>query len=156
MANKISVYIRNFVQLLMFQLILKLEFNGQVSLMVILSVPDSNSPENGSNGWAGAGTGAFGTFMGTNHFKKSGSKIHLLKTGDYDDPKLTPSFIRLWCGWIDRRWYWGRIRDRNWRWDGCGSWFWSTLERSDINWSHSFKPTTIFYLIEISPMTHHR
>ena len=56
----------------MFRLSLKLEFNGQVSLMVILSVPDSNSPVNGSNGCvgpAGAGTGAFGTFMGTDHLK---------------------------------------------------------------------------------------
>jgi len=39
--------------------------------MVILSVPDSNSPEKGSNGCAGAGTGAFGTFMGTGHLKQN-------------------------------------------------------------------------------------
>ena len=50
-------------------LCLKLEFSGQVFVMVILSVPDSNSPENvGTNG-SGAGTGAFGTFMGTFHLK---------------------------------------------------------------------------------------
>ena len=57
----------------MLRLSLKLEFNGHVSFMVILSVPDSNSPENGSNGCvgpAGAGTGAFGTFMGTDNLKK--------------------------------------------------------------------------------------
>ena len=56
--------------IILFQLFLKLLFNGHVSLMVILSVPDSNSPEKGSNGCAGAGTGAFGTFMGTGHLKK--------------------------------------------------------------------------------------
>ena len=62
----------------MFRLSLKLEFNGQVSFMVILSVPDSNSPENGSNGCvgpAGAGTGAFGTFMGTGNLKKKLNQV---------------------------------------------------------------------------------
>ena len=62
----------------MLRLSLKLEFNGHVSFMVILSVPDSNSPENGSNGCvgpAGAGTGAFGTFMGTGNLKKKLNQV---------------------------------------------------------------------------------
>ena len=39
-------------------------------VIVILSVPDSNSPENvGTNG-SGAGAGAFGTFLETFHLKR--------------------------------------------------------------------------------------
>ena len=52
------------------KLCLKLEFSGQVFVIVILSVPDSNSPENvGTNG-SGAGAGAFGTFLETFHLKR--------------------------------------------------------------------------------------
>ena len=65
-----NFFLKIILIIFLFQLFLKLLFNGQVSFMVILSVPDSNSPEKGSNGCAGAGTGAFGTFMGTGHSEK--------------------------------------------------------------------------------------